>query len=69
MIFAARSEPKAIVLVGTESLSMTCLMKRVRGYRIAVLPSKELESPLVFDLWSLITRENYEQTIMKITPP
>src|ERR1044071_8951355 len=54
MIFAARSEPKAIVLVGTETLSKTCLMKRDRGYLIALRYVKRPNCPLAFDLWSLI---------------
>src|ERR1044072_1357698 len=50
MIFAARSEPKAIVLVGTETLSKTCLLKRDRGYPIAPRYVKENK----IGLWVLV---------------
>jgi hypothetical protein len=50
IIFAARSEPKAIVLVGTETLLETLLKKRDRGYRIVRFSSKERS--LVLDLGS-----------------
>jgi hypothetical protein len=54
MIFAARSEPKAIVLIDTEAISKICLMKREEANALRRVQSKESHWPLVFELWSLI---------------